>query len=104
MCAKRRDYQVCIRNDEKCCIVFTQICSALRFLLLLDLAQRRLGAAIAASAAALGRRGLGLDGRLGGRSRGRRGRGQVGRVSGGGAPLALLLRFLLRRCGCAAAG
>ena len=52
--------------------------AALRVLLLLDLAQRRLGAAIAASAAAaLGRRGLGLNFALGESSRGRWGRGQV---------------------------
>ena len=52
-----------ISNDETSCIVFTQIWPVLRVLLLLDLAQRWLGgAAIAASAAALGRRGLGLDG------------------------------------------
>ena len=78
--------------------------ATLRVLLLLDLAQRRLDAAIAASAAALGRRGLGLDVGRGGGSRGRRGRGQVGRMGSGGAPLALLLRLLLRRRGCAAAG
>ena len=49
--------------------------AALRVFLFLDLAQRQLGvsAAIAAAAAALGRRGLGLDGGLGGGSRGRRG-------------------------------
>jgi hypothetical protein len=53
------------------------ISSALRIFFLFDLAQRRLGAAIAASAAALGRRGLGLDLDLEWGSRGRRGRGQV---------------------------
>ena len=79
--------------------------AALCVLLLFDLAQRRLGAAIAASAAALGRRGLGLDlSGLEGGSRGRRRWGQVGWMSGGGASLALLLRLLLRRRGCAAAG